>query len=269
MAEQIYTYRDSTFNLDQAYYYTLLLQIDATSFSYAIVYKQQLLAWDTNCGLNELFDPQELHDQLLATYRKVVFGLPANGFSLVPHSLFSAGHTAGFARLLDVKPNEKVLAQVLDDQNHIVYKVDEELISATTKFDLKNAVFSAKGWIKAIANENPPDNNIYLNIDNQVEFLYFKNGKIRFYNAFDFKNAEDLLYYAALVTKEVGLLPESTALILSGNIPDEDNTVKHLAEFFATVSLNQIQLLDLPSEIAPHQILELIALSLCESSEAL
>jgi hypothetical protein len=269
MSEQTYTYRNNTLNLDEAYYYTLLLQIDADNFSYAILYKTQLLAYHTNCNLDELTEPKELSDLLSATYRKTIIGLQCVGFTLVPAALFNKEHVTGFARLLNVKEDEKVLAQQLDDDNYIVYKADEQVLAAARKFKLKNTLFAAKGWITAIAQNNPLDSNIYINIDNQAEFSYFKNGKLRFYNAFDFSTAEDLAYYAALVAKEMELLPENTTLLLSGNINADDKTMKVLGEYFFEAILNSIPLLELPAEIASHQILSMAALSLCASSEVL
>ena len=106
-------YTDNSFNLYQAYSYTLLLQVDATSFSYAVVYQNRLLVSAQNCSLNELARPQQLADLLSATYKKIIIGLPATGLTLVPKTLFSEEHIAAFARYLDVKETEKVLAQPL------------------------------------------------------------------------------------------------------------------------------------------------------------
>ncbi len=269
MSEQTYTYQNNALNLDEAYYYTLLLQIDADTFSYAILYKTQLLAYHTNCNLDELTEPKELSDLLSATYRKTVVGLQCVGFTLVPPTLFDKDHLTGFARLLDIKEDEKVLAQQLDDNNYVIYKADEQVLTAAGRFKLKNTLFAAKGWITAIAQTNPVDSNIYINIDNQAEFLCFKKGKLRFYNAFDFSAAEDLVYYAVLVAKEMELLPENTTLVLSGNINTGDKTIKLLSEYFSEAILNSIPLLELPEEITPHQILSMAALSLCASSEVL
>ncbi|MCC8426020.1 DUF3822 family protein [Mucilaginibacter sp. UR6-11] len=270
MSEQIYTFRDPSFNLNEAYYYTLLIQVDAMSFSYAITYKKQLLAWDANCNLAELSDPQELANELTATYKKVIIGLPANGFTLVPAPLFSKNQAANYARLLDVKPDEKVFAQPLDTQNFIIYKVDEKIVSAVEKFDLDNAVYIGKGWITAAAENNPTGEDIYLHTENgRAEFLCLKNGTIRFYNSFEFQNEDDLAYYAALVVQELGLYPYNVHLKLSGSVKPEDKFSIRLTEFFPNVTFFNPQLLELPEQINSQQVLTLAALSLCESSEVL
>jgi hypothetical protein len=270
MSEQIYTFRDPSFNINQAYYYTLLIQIDGGSFSYAITYKKQVIAWDTNCNLAELTDPQELAEELTATYKKVVIGLPSDGFTLVPAPIFSKKQIANYARLLDVKPDERVLAQKLDDANYIIYKVDEKIVSAVQKFDLNNTVYINKGWITAAAQNNPTSQDLYLHTENgKAEFLYFKNGAIRFYNNFDFKSEDDLAYFASFVVEELGLYANNIHLKLSGNIKPEDKYSLRLATFFSNVTFFNPQLLELPEQIAPQQVLTLAALSLCGSLEVL
>lgn len=270
MSEQIYTYRDPSFDLNQAYHYTLLIQIDAVSFSYAITDNQKLLAWDTNCSLDELSNPQELVWELTATYKKVVIGLPENGFSLLPTVLFNKQQVPNYARLLDVKPNEKVLAQVLDNDNFIIYKVDEKIITAIEKFDLDNTVYLNKGWITSVAQNNPANRDLYLHTENgKVSFLYFKNGKIRFYNSFEFTNEDDLAYYAAFVTEELDLKTNNLTLKLSGSIIPEDKYSTRLAAFFPEIAFYNPQLLELPAEISSQQILTLASLSLCGSLEVI
>ncbi len=270
MSDQTNTFRDSTLNFDQAYYYTLLLLVDAETFSYAITYKNKIMAYDAGCDIKELAEPTSLQELLTAPYKKVVVGFIANGFTLVSHEVFKVDHIANFARLLDVKSNEKVLAQVLDEQNYVIYKVDEKLPASISNFNFKTIAFAPKGLIKATTKDNPKDDSLYLNINgDKVEFLYFKDDLLRFYNKFAFKDAVDLVYYAALVTNELQMHPQYTNLMASGDIDLEDALYLRLKEFFTTVVLNKIQLFELPAQLASHKLLSLAALSLCESSEGL
>lgn len=268
MSEQIYIFRDPSFNLNQAYYYTLLIQIDDKSFSYAITYKEDVVAWGSNCNLAELSDPQELAEELTATYKKVVVGVPSDFFTLVPNVLFNKAQIVNYARLLDVKTDERVIAQTLDSQNYIIYKVDKKIISAVQKFDLQNVVYLGKGWITAAAQDNSDSQSLFLNAENEkAEFLYFKNGAIRFYNKFDYQTEGDLGYYAAFVCEELGLTPNGVHLKLSGNLKPNDKFTTSLSQFFPNITFFNPHLLNLPTQISPQQILTLAALTLCGSSE--
>lgn len=269
MSEQNYNnFHDDDFSLDAAERYNLLIQIDKSSFSYAITEQDKLVAWAENHVLDELTDPQELLDLLSASYKQVVIGLPANGFTLVPQSLFNKAHIADFARFLDVQTHEKVSAQPLDSENTIIYKTNDTIINAAEEFGLRNSVFSSKGWVAAIAKSNPDDQGLYLHITGyRVEFAAFKAGKLRFYNRFEFSNTDELAYFTALVSNELGLQPADTHLYVSGDVDADDKNLSRLAEFFGKVQLNDLQVLTLPAEIESHKILSLAALSLCASSE--
>lgn len=266
MSDHNNNYHDDNFNLYQAYSYTLLIQLEATSFSYAVVYKNRLLVLAQNRDLQELTDRSQLTDLLTATYKKVIIGLPATGFSLIPESLYSENHVADFAHLLDVQDNEKVFAQPLDDQNVIIYKTGADLVSAAERFNLQNAVYTSKGWIKAIEKSGLQDDNLYLEIGKEsVQFLYFSSGKLRFYNTFEFSNEDELAYFASFVAEELSLKPQQTTLVLSGEVNTGDKNINRLSDFFTKVELNSLEILELPDQIASHNILALTALTLCAS----
>ena len=269
MSEQVSYYREENFSLYQVNNnYSLLLQIHANAFSYAVIYQNRLMAWAEDCDYKELDDPAEEHDLLTYDYKNRVIGLPASGFTLIPEVLYNANHLGDLARFLDVKPTEKVFAQPLDDINYVVYKQDDKIIAQAEKFGLDKTVFMAKGWIAAIAASQPHPDQLYLNLDKkQVEILYFANNKLRFYNTFYFNNSDELAYYAVYVTQELQLKPENLNLVLSGDVIIDDSNAGRLSQFFNGVELNHLRPLSLPAEIPSQKILALAALSLCVSSE--
>jgi len=269
MTDQIYNYRDPNTGIYQVNdQYTLLLQVYPESVAYAVVYQNKLFAWCKSCEHKALAEPGQTHEFLNYKYKNVVVALPSTGFTLVPNALYNTDRVASIARFLDTRQNEKVFAQPLDDENHIVFKADEDLTKEVEKFDLQNVTHTSKGWIKAIAANNPASYNLYLNINkNQVEITWFSNGKLRFYNTFAFYSPDELVYYTGLVAKELQLTQRTTNLVISGDISINDKNATLLAEFFNGVNENELKLIELPAEIPAHQILSLTALSLCVSSE--
>lgn len=264
MNEHNYTYHDDNFSLDKTEDYTLLIQVEDNSFSYAISNNEALIAWAENYPFDELSDPQELLDLLSAKYKQIVIGLPAHSFTLVPAEIFSGERLPNLARFLDVKPDSKVLAQLLDQENVIVYKTSEAIVNAAEEFGIRNTVFTSKGWLTAIAQNNPGNNHLYLNIEkDKVEISYFTDSKLRFYNSFEFKEADELAYFAVLVAKELNLEPKNTGLYLSGDLDAEDKILSRLAEFFDKAEVNNLRVLELPAEVVAHRVLSIAALSLC------
>jgi hypothetical protein len=270
MSNHNFYYRDNDFNPGQSAEYTLLVQVGAASLSYLVTGENKLLVLEKDIDLKELTEPSEANKLLSAEYKQRIIGLPQDGFTFIPDSLFKADGIADIARFLDVKATEKVFAQRLDGENIVVYKVDGSIVTQISdKYDLDDAVFGPKCWIRAIAANNPSDETLYLNINkDKVELLNFKSGNLRFFNNFEFKNSDELVYFTTLVAGELQLLPQNITLILSGDVESGDNNNTRLAEFFGKVELNDLNLLELPAEIASHTVLTLTALSLCGSLEA-
>jgi hypothetical protein len=268
MSNHTYNYRDPNLSLYQVNSnYSLLLQIYPETFSYVVVYQNKLMAWAEDCDIKLLTEPGDAHELLTFDYKKVAVGVHPTGFTLIPNALFSEDKLADFGRYLDVKSNEKVLAQPLDNANYIVFKIDNSVATSAEKFGTDNIVFINKAWIKAIAN-NLQNGNLYLNIDkNKVDILFFTNSKIRFYNSFEFTNPDELAYYTSLVAQELHLEPKSLILQISGDCNVDDKNLSRLAEFFNGVEQNELEVIEHPSAIFPHQLLALAALSQCVSSE--
>ncbi len=269
MSELISHYRNPDLSLYQLNSdYTLLLQIYPATFSYAITYQDKLQAWAKDCELLVLDDPGTDHELLNFEYSKVVTGLQSTGFMLVPNELYSEDKITEMARLLDVRPNEKIFAQPLDGDNHIIYKVDERVVATAAIYGLRNTVFINRGWINAVARDYPALDSFYINIDKEhADILYFTFGRILFYNSFAFSNPDELAYYVAFVAKELNLQPRDLTLVLSGDINTGDENICRLAEFFGSVRKSSLENLSLPQGIPSHQIAALAALSLCVSSE--
>jgi hypothetical protein len=270
MSTHNHYYRENDFNPEQSADNTLLVQVSSDSFSYAVAGNNKLLTIAENVNISELNNPTEENSLLSANYKQCIIGLPQNGFTFIPVSLFNSKRTADFARFLDVKENEKVFSQPFDSENQVIYKVDGSILTALTeKFDLRNPVFSAKGWIMALAANNPPDHDLYINIDkDKVELLNFKANQLRFYNSFEFANEDELVYFTSLVIDELQLQPQDITLVLSGDIDTGDKNFNRLTEFFQKVNLNNLKVLEVPEQISSHTILKLTALSICGSSEA-
>jgi hypothetical protein len=271
MSNQNYHYRNPDFYAGQTDGCTLLVQLGTVTFSYAVISQTKLLVLEENISLAELIEPSEENRIIFSNYKDQVVGLPQNGFTFVPYGLFKPELVGDFARFLDVKTTEKVFSQPLDDQNQVIYKVKGPIANTIAeKFDVKNTVFPAKGWIKAVAKNNPGSDVLYLNIDNdKVELLNFKDSKLRFYNTFEYKTTDELAYFALFVADELKLHPQSTSLALSGDIAMDDDNSNRLTKFFGKIELSTLKTIDLPAEISSHSVLTLTALSLCGSLEAL
>jgi hypothetical protein len=257
-------YRDPNFRADQAHSYILLIQAGPESFSYAVVYNNYLVLSETGCPLSRLNQPDEI---LNARYQKVVIGIEPNAFFMIPAVAFNAGHAAYAARFLDLKISEIVYAQPLDEHNHVVYKSDREIISKLiAAYPGGKVVMGSKGWISLIGQGELYHKNLYLNFsEGKIGILNYKNGKLRFYNAFDIKAEDDAVYFTSAIANDLQLYGQSVKLILSGDIDPEDSYHKKLSVFFDDIEFNNLAAVKLPVELSAHRILSLAALAQCAS----
>lgn len=263
-----YIFRDG-FSPEKANNYTMLLQVSADSFSFAVTQQKELVAFGKNIPVAELSKPDSYRDVLTAGYNKTVIGLPAMAFTLLPRELFKQNGVPDVARFLDVKNTEAVFSQPLNEDNEIVYKTSGELIKTiNSRLNLQSAVFGERGWITLLAESSPADNKVYLDIyPDKVHVVNFRNGKLRFYNAFEFENKDELVYFVASAVKELGFEHNEAELVVNGDFKDaNDSAVAYLSEFFEHVAINQLAPdLSLPADVAAHEVLSVAALSRCVS----
>lgn len=263
-----YIFRDG-FSPEKANNYIMLLQVFPESFSFAVTEQKELIAFGKNIPVTELSKPDTYRDVLTAGYSKTVIGLPATAFTLLPRELFKQNGVLDVARFLDVKNTEAVFSQPLNEDNEIVYKTSGELIKTiNSRLNLQSAVFGERGWITLLGENYPSDNKIYLDIyPDKVHVLNFRNRKLRFYNAFEFENKDELVYFVASAVKELGFEQNEAELVLNGDFKNaNDSEVAYLSEFFEHVEINKLTPdLNLPAHVAAHEVLSVAALSKCVS----
>lgn len=269
MDNRNYQYLDHNFDPAQTGDYTLLVRADADNFSFAITDANKLLLLSDQVDLSVLNEPAGENDLLFKNYKQQIIGVSNTGFTLIPASIFNPEKVADFARFLNVKPTEKVFSQPLDTDNQVLFKVKGDFVNILTeKFNTKDVVFGARGWIKAVAGDGPANQYLYLNVTgNLVEILNFRDGKLRFYNNFEFMNGDELAYFSTVVASELQLPDEAVTLVLSGDINPDDQNGSRLAKFFRRVELNATCPVKLPKQLSPNSLLYLTALNLCGSSE--
>lgn len=265
MSEYKYNYRDNSFNTQMAYAYTLLVQVGTQSFDYAVLHENRVIVCEKGSAIGRLANAR--YDEVLsAPFKKAIIGISEQGFTLIPEAVFRQDMAANLARFLDVKPQERVLAQPLDAENYIVYKTTDQVLDVVSKaFNVSSTVFASKGSIIAASKNNPSSQEIYINLkldEEKLEIIYFKGGKLHFYNSFLVKHQDEVPYFIGVVCTELKLDPTVVKVIASGDVADGDVYFSRLSEFFRT-ELSTLTPVELPAELAAQQLLPLTSLTLC------
>lgn len=262
MSDYSFTYHDDGFSLEKAGDAGLFIKLGKKELSFLIASQGRLLAWKDRCPLSAINEDEQLGKILNAPFKKVVVGLLPAALTLIPADLFIPQNIADYARYLDIKADNKAFTAKLDNENQLIYRVDkasyEELAS---KIDLNDITVPAdRGWISAIARNEPESHNIYVDINAaQVSLLNFNGAKLRFYNSFKTDGITDVLYYCLFAAEQLNMKPDRTTLIISGLCTDSD--IENLSQFFAAVKYNDARAIQASLMVPSHQVLSLAALA--------
>ena len=102
-----------------------------------------------------------------------------------------------------------------------------------------------------------------------VELIYLEDGKLKFFNIFSYQTREDLAYYVIFVIEQLGLNPDTTVLVLLGDIERESDHFELLYRYIRNIRLvdNSIMLepVQITSGISFHTYFNLLNFARCES----
>lgn len=170
---------------------------------------------------------------LQQTYAKVDAALLTNRFNLVPEEIFESDPDAQkwLEFNAEVFENDVVQSEIAGHGARIVYAVPGDLKKLMHdrfgEVEIKNASQVFIGEITA-EDDNP---QVFVNVHADViEILLLKDKKLFFYNIFDTKTREDVVYYILNTFKQLGLDPNETALYYFGWTKDHQS-LKMLMNF--------------------------------------
>lgn len=141
-------------------------------------------------------------------------------------------------------------------------KLNDGIIwTMTIPIDLKNLLDSyfvqpklspsVLGFCKNVFENSNSIQQLHLYLTPQIAYFYYQVGKKpTFYNSFQYKNKEDLLYYILLVYKMLELDTNSYPLILSGMIEKESEIYHLLYQYIRNVYIEEcnVPIKDLSNE---------------------
>jgi len=226
-----------------------------------------VLVWGEQYDIDELVTPVALKQVLTANYNSVKIGVQTLSFTIIPDELFEYGKITAYGQYINKDATDVVLVNKLDAHNYVIFKIDQRVAEAiSANYSLNDVYFGGKAWIAGVIYSRPYNQPLYINAEgNLLQLLYFNEGKLRFYNCFEFNNPDELMYYTIMVSNELELNLDGTSVILSGDISMSDKKIHRINDLLPKVYFNQNHVVVLPEGFMMHQILMLAGLSLCES----
>lgn len=259
-------FTDPGFNPAYTADYQLIIILDSEKFSYAVRHSitNRLVRVSTDNALNELFDPQYQAEVFTSNYQKIIIATETKSFCLIPDAVFTHQNLPDFAAFLSVKEVDLILTdQLLNGENTVIFTFPEDLVQKiAAKYPSAKIQFAPKSWIKTVFDAKLSGQNLYLFLEeNSLQILFPAQENIRFYNRFDCTNADEVVYFTALVADQLKLKPEETNLIVCGRVEAGSGPMLLLQGFFKDVNLFSTSGFLQKDVLRQHQIVQFLGLS--------
>jgi len=163
--------------------------------------------------------------------------------ALVPHYLFDDKNSLNYLKyntriqINDLAANDLIL----EDQINNVYipytDINNYIFEKFKAFDFYHY---SSVLLEKLSNELTENfsQKVFLNINNSfIDILYFKNKQLIFFNSFDYKSKEDILYYLLFTFSELSLNPDNIHLVCCGLIDLDSELYALLYNYIRNIEL--------------------------------
>jgi len=163
--------------------------------------------------------------------------------ALVPHYLFDDKNSLNYLKyntriqINDLAANDLIL----EDQINNVYipytDINNYIFEKFKAFDFYHY---SSVLLEKLSNELTDNfsQKVFLNINNSfIDILYFKNKQLIFFNSFDYKSKEDILYYLLFTFSELSLNPDNIHLVCCGLIDLDSELYALLYNYIRNIEL--------------------------------
>jgi|TARA_R100000479_G_scaffold70100_3_gene33793 hypothetical protein len=198
------------------------------------------------------------NEGLQYSFDQVTLLYATNLYTLVPAPLFDEKKASEY-----LKFNSKILAN--DFISHDVLKNQDLVIVYVPYININNYFFDKFGsfqyyhatsiLIKTILNAEKfsEKTKVYLHVQvENFDCIVVKNGKLILCNTFSYRTAEDFIYYLLFCMEQLSLNPESTEVVLSGDIEKESNLFDIVYKYVRHVSFVSDKI-SFSENTEPHQ----------------
>jgi hypothetical protein len=238
-------------------YKKLVLQVSLNGLSFAVIdllsKKVEQLNTITFSNLNKTAKVEDLFEKVFEDYPVLnknydaIEVIHSNNLStFVPDALFDEEYLGSYLQY-----NTKVFEtdfftfdSLIQFQMHCVYipyvNMNNYFIDKFGSFDYKHASGILVSKILNLSKNNEDKKMAVHVADTHFEIIIYQNQKLLFYNTFEYKTAEDFLYYILFTAEQLQLNPENFILEFLGSISEYDPTYLLTFEYVRNVSFLEV-----------------------------
>ena len=278
---------DDTFEVDHLHEYVLSIQVGPSVFRFCVIdsIRNRCLQIE-DYKFNYPLEPSQILEQLdlifddntllkAGFWRSIKLSVKNLKFSLIPNSLFSDQYTADFLRLnCDFTENEEVHYFKHGTNDTVNIFVAEKKIINWFKAQYPNktieVIHHTSLLIEGVLQNysSTEKQKVYISIEDSIVTIVVKKGfNLEFCNNFQFRTANDFVYFVMFVFDELDLNPEVIPIILLGDISKNSESFNKIYRYIRNVSFG-----DKPTtlkfgykfdEVNDHHYFDLYNMHLC------
>jgi hypothetical protein len=202
-------------------------------------------------------------EALKKPFRRVCIAVDCHKTTLIPAELFCEGNQEEFLQF----NHQMAEFEICRHENlprlnaEIIYALPACIVSVIQSVFPEAEIMNSAGqliekFIK-LSQEQANDGMLYANVSvSSVEVFYTENGKLRYFNSFQYRTREDMAYYIIFIMEQLGLNPDTISLMLMGDIERESDRFELLYKY-----IRNIRLMDDPILKVSKQMAEIIPVS--------
>lgn len=223
---------DETFDKNSSENYELSLQMSPYGFSYCVldtIRNKYILLRGTDPNDPKLLTPEKAAEIIIADdflsgkFKKVNLIFPSSGATLVPSPLFDPEKKEEFFTLNLLKEESDIILynKIQEPDAYILFSVKKQFSELASKlFPGSNLYHHTVALLQQVSHFSRNEFGLYVHV--HIEKAYFnllilEHGTLRFFNTFNYKNINDILYYVLNIYKNMGISREET-MNFSGHV---------------------------------------------------
>jgi len=258
----------------------LLIISDSQSLAYAVMQNQNSCLFLREYSQAEGENFSDFHANVMAqdeflqaSYNKVRLGIANKRISLVPTQIFEENRARFYLEnVVPVWSSDYIMTDQLKNQPiFLVYAYRKSALASYIQ-SLKEPVVSHAfscylNQLSYWGRDLVSGNHIFVNAMKQSLFIaYFRNDELVYANIYDFKTAEDFLYYILLIYNEFKLAPEEVPIHITGKLEAGSKLYNIIFRYIKNIDFfeNENVLFPVIPDFSPHMYFDLFSLYSCE-----
>jgi hypothetical protein len=275
---------DDEFQSQNAAKCDLLIHIGIESFQYAIIDKvrdelKALVEYElpniSNQGdlIQAIENLSECTKEFKYTFNKVKISIDSYQFTFIPDEFYQSGNDEEYAKFITTKHQSLILCNAIPTAKiKNIIAINSDLHLALNSIFQQPKIYGQassfiQGILKSLKQNTEP--SLYIDIHQKhIQFAYFKQSELSFYNLFDSINAIEFNYFILNIIESLKLDLDHTAIILSGQVLHNDEYYQRIEKYFKDIQFADSRLIikhpELFNKVFSQTFFSLFTLDQCE-----